>query len=377
MKIIIATTVPTTVRYILSGQPKYLSKYFDVTLVSSGGEKLTEIAKAESVSSHEVNFRRKISPLHDIFAIFQMIIVILKVKPDIVHSYTPKAGLVSMIAAFICRVPVRVHTFTGLLFPTSSGIKRRILCYVDRLICFCATKIVPEGNGVKKDLIENNVTRKVLNVIGHGNIAGVDTSYFKKSAVIKEVEVLKAKLKIPKQGFVFCFVGRFAHDKGFNELIEAFCNLPKEAHLLLVGTQDERTPLEGRVLDIILSHPRIYRTGWVEDVRPPMSFSDVLVLPSYREGFPNTPLQAGSLELPSIVTDINGCNEIIEDGVNGWIVAARSSDELAFAMFEAMHSPNLKNLGTEARNRIKLKFERAVYREKLKEFYLGLTKNYD
>lgn len=368
-KLFIVTTVPITLKGILNGQPKHLSSEYDISLVSSPDAELAEVGSNEQLQTHTVSMERGISPLKDVVSLFNMTKLLLKHKPDAVHSYTPKAGLITMLAGFIARVPVRIHTFTGLIFPSSTGIKKQILMWMDRLICACATTIVPEGNGVKQDLLSNGITTKQLNVIGNGNIAGVDTDYFSKASVAKESSEIRKELSIPSDDFVFCFVGRFTQEKGFSELLSAFKQLPNNAYLLLVGSQDDRLPLTQSISYELEAHPRILKTGWVNDVRPLLAISNVLVLPSYREGFPNTPLQAGSMGMPSIVTNINGCNEIIQNGFNGWVVDPKSSTALAKAMLDAMKFEDMEQLGINARNNIKQKFERSFYLEELKKFY--------
>ena len=370
-KLVIVTTVPITLTGILAKQPKYLSKHFDVSVISSPKAELDTVQKSENIPTYAVAMQRGISPLKDLISLCKMIKILHKLKPDVIHSYTPKAGLITMLAGCICRVPVRIHTFTGLIFPTSSGFKQNILIWMDRLICACATIIVPEGNGVKQDLIKYCITRKPLNVIGSGNISGVDTSLFNKTTVIEQglhLPLVK-QLNLPLNAFLFCFVGRFTQDKGFSELLNAFQCLPEQAHLLLVGEMDERLPLPIEFQQTLLEHPRIHNIGWQNDVRPALAISNLLVLPSYREGFPNTPLQAGAMQLPCIVTDINGCNEIITQNVNGWLVPAKSSSELQVAMHESMQKPDIEVCGNNARVHIQQNFEKSAHWQNMLNFY--------
>lgn len=370
-KIFINTTVPITFKGILVGQPKFLSQFYNVSLVSSPDTELEEMGDYEGVATFSVRMVRGISPLNDLISVYKMYNLLRKHTPDAVHSYTPKAGLVTMLAGFLCRVPVRVHTFTGLIFPTSTGIKQKILIWMDRLICACATTIIPEGNGVKQDLINYGITKKKLNVIGHGNIAGVDTDYFNRDVVINEGtdSHLRAQLNLPKDAFLFCFVGRFTLDKGFSELIVAFNKLPENAHLVLVGEMDTRIPLPPDKIKALRQHSRIHNLGWRNDIRPALTISDVVVLPSYREGFPNVPLQAGAMQLPSIVTDINGCNEIITSYVNGWIIPPKDSVALEQAMLLSMSFPNIKRMGINARVLVQDKFERHLHWQNMLQFY--------
>lgn len=372
-RLLISTTVPETLATILVGQPRYLNQYFDVSLVTSPGDLLDEVMAGEGVPVHKVRMVRGINPIQDIRSIWAMIRIIRCVRPQLIHSYTPKAGLVTMIAAWICGVPVRIHTFTGLIFPTSMGLKGWVLKIVDRLISACASEVVPEGEGVRRDLERFNITKKNMNVIGHGNVAGVDTSFFCREAdgVSEAGDLLKKSLGIPSGDGVFCFVGRLNKDKGIVELVEAFKKIDSAWHLVIVGGLDESAPISSEVFDEINDNERIHLTGFVRDVRPVMAMSDFLVLPSYREGFPNVILQAGAMKLPVIATDISGCNEVVENDFNGVLVSVKSVDSLADAMKALIKVPvsERRRMGERARNRIKQRFERDDHWRRMVSFY--------
>lgn len=368
MKLIIVTTVPETLATILRGQPAWLEKHVSVTCISSPGPMLDMVVRNESVAVFQVSMNRGISPFKDVVSIFRMWRVLRKLKPDVVHSYTPKAGLIAMVAGFLAGVRVRVHTFTGLVFPTSSGLKRSVLIAIDRLICVVATHVVPEGRGVAEDLRNNRITSKALDVIGNGNIAGVDVKYFHPNII--------DPLELPyKDTFIFGFVGRLNRDKGLQELVSAFLSLEGDPALLLVGDLDSTAPVDSGTLSQIESHPRIHATGFLEDIRPGLVACDVLVLASYREGFPNVVLQAGAMGKPVIASDINGCNEVIENGFNGWLVPPGNSKVLAERLLCAMNVPSseIERLGRNARERIVERYEQGEYRQKLLEFYREIT----
>lgn len=368
-KLLIVTTVPETLATILKGQPRYLSNIFDVSLVTSPGKEVDKIRSAERVAIHPVPMFRGISPFKDLYSLVKMIFVLLRVRPDVIHSYTPKAGLIAMLAARVCFISVRIHTFTGLIFPTQVGFKQRLLIAIDRFICCCSTKVVPEGEGVKRDLIEFKVTDRPLKVIGYGNIAGVDTEHF--SIDIKERYSFRQELSIPEDGFVFCFVGRLNKDKGISELAAAFSQLPHRAYLLLVGALDSSAPIDINVLEELRRNDRAYLLGFQEDIRPFLCVSDVLVLPSYREGFPNVILQAGAMRLPVIATNINGCNEAIKPDCNGWLVPSRDVQALQEAMQAAMDTPGslMREMGDHARQRVIERFEQRDHWQRMVDFY--------
>lgn len=378
-KIIIATTVPETIATILNNQPRYLKNYFNVKLVTSPEASGSTIEKTEGILPKYIKMRRGISLFFDFISILHLIFYLFKEKPDLVHSYTPKAGLVSMVSAWLCRVPIRVHTYTGLIFPTSRGFKKKLLIYIDRLICACATHVIPEGLGVKKDLEAYRITSKPLHIIGYGNIAGVETTYFSPMAtgIGEASNELKTNLGISENDFVFCFVGRLNRDKGLAELMDAFSALPENTHLVLVGGLDDSAPIDKTTLEIINSNPHIYPLGFLSDIRPALHMADILVLPSYREGFPNVVLQAGAMGLPVIATDINGCNEVIEPGFNGWLVPARDAQALQQAMQTAMQAPESErdSMGQQARERIKARFERTEHWRRMEQFYHELLEN--
>ncbi|MDX1303658.1 glycosyltransferase family 4 protein [Photobacterium sp.] len=370
-RLLIVTTVPETLDTILSKQPKYLNQHFDVYLATSDGDRIFSVESNECIRVNVVPMVRGINPFYDLYSIYKMVKLLWCIKPDIIHSYTPKAGLISMLSSWICRVPVRIHSFTGLIFPTSTGIKRKLLMSIDRLICLCATTIVPEGIGVKNDLLSSKITCKELSVIGSGNIAGVDSAHFNREQVIETPEFisLRDNLRLASEAFIFCFVGRLNKDKGLLELVEAFYLLPDNAHLLVLGEMDKTAPLNELVLGKLKLHPRIHLLGFQKDIRPALALSKILVLPSYREGFPNVLLQAGAMSLPVIASDINGCNEIIEPGVNGWLVKAGEYAPLFDVMEKAMLSDCLALMGTKARDNITAKFERYEHWLRMTTFY--------
>ena len=176
VKIIRASTVPESLDTFCRGLLSELQQEcgYEVVAVSSPGDRLDTLAAREGVRTVAVPMERHISPLKDLKSLWRLLRVFRRERPAMVHSMTPKAGLLSMMAAWICRVPVRLHTFTGLVFPTATGLTQKILVFTDRLTCACATHIVPEGEGVRNDLTSYRITAKPLKVLGHGNVRGID-----------------------------------------------------------------------------------------------------------------------------------------------------------------------------------------------------------
>lgn len=379
IKIFRTATVPISLNVLLKGQLNYLNQNYKVTAVSGGGDDLQEIAEREGVEIIPLEMQRKISPLKDFISLAKMYFLLRKEKPLIVHSITPKAGLISMLAGKFAGVPIRMHTFTGLIFPSRSGIMQKILIAMDRLLCACATNIYPEGEGVRKDLQKFNITNKPLKVLGNGNINGIDLEFFDPNLILAEEKIaLKSSLNINDDDLVFIFVGRLVKDKGINELIAAYLKLStQQSKLLLVGPlEQELDPLLPETLSVMQTNKKIISVGFQKDIRPYLAISDVFVFPSYREGFPNVVLQAGAMNLPCIVTDISGSNEIIIQNENGVIVPPKDSQALQKAMDDFISNPDkIGHMRRKSREIIAQRFEQFCIWKELLEEYQQLTYN--
>ena len=373
-KLIRLSTIPGSLRSLLKGQLRFMSeKGFDVIGVSSDGEALKEVAYNEDIRIIPINMARRIAPIQDLKSLWNLWVLFRKEKPVIVHSITPKAGLLSMLAAKMAGVPIRIHTFTGLVFPTRTGVMQKTLILMDKLLCWAATNIYPEGNGVRQDLINYKITSKPLKVIANGNINGIDLEYFSVSQVSEEQKnQLREHLGIKPNDFVFIFVGRLVSDKGINELIKAFSSLKFDnVKLLLVGPMEKKLdPLKEETLRKIETNPSIIAVGFQKDVRPYFAISNVLAFPSYREGFPNVVIQAGAMGLPSIVSNINGCNEIIIEGENGLIIPPKQVDDLQKVMKQLIENTELyTHLKQNSRRMIEERYEQSVVWEALLREY--------
>lgn len=372
-KVLRIATVPMSLNLLLQGQLRMLNEEYEMVAVASPGKDLEEVGEREGIRTVGIRMERRISPIQDLKSLFALIKLIRKEKPWMVHTMNPKAGLLGMLAAWICGVPVRFHLFTGLVFPTSKGLKRKLLMTTDKLTCACATFINPEGEGVKRDLERFGITHKELHIVGNGNINGIDMAYFDRTEeVMKKAESIREKDCV-----TFCFVGRIVGDKGMNELAEAFARLEKEfpsCRLLLVGDFEEKLdPVSPETKRMFLENSRVTFAGWQQDIRPYLAASDIFVFPSYREGFPNVVLQAGAMGLPSIVTDINGSSEIIRDGVNGVIIPPRDTEALWKAMRNMLTDEAARRkMAANARNLIGSRYDRTFLWQELKKTYKSL-----
>lgn len=364
---------------LVSGQLRYVAENgYDCFAVSGGPEENSrEFTEREGIPTTLIpHLVRPISIGNDLRALFELIRLFRKEKPDIVHANTPKASLLGMVAAWICRVPHRIYTVTGLRFETSTGFMRWLLKTMERITCACATKVIPEGQGVKKTLYREHITSKPMAVLHNGNINGIDLEYFDRTP-----EVVERANQIREEvggAFTFLFVGRIVRDKGITELVDAFEKVHMEhpeTRLLLVGTQEPQLdPLPDRTQLLIADNDAIIEAGWQDDVRPWFVASDLFTFPSYREGFPNVVMQAGALGVPSIVTDINGSNEIIIEGQNGTIIPTRDTDALYRKMTDALEQRDrLTEMSAKCRPLIASRYRQEdVWRATL-EMYRSLT----
>ena len=368
-KIIRVTTADISLNSLLKGQLMFLNQYFEVIGVAKDTGVLKEVSEREGIRVVDAPLERPISLVKDIKGLWFLCRLFRKEKPWCVHANTPKGSLLAMIAAWIARVPHRVYTVTGLRYQGAHGMLRTILKTMERLSCLFATNVIPEGQGVLHALQEDNITKKPLRVIWNGNINGIDTEYFKPTESFTERK---------NDTFTFVFIGRIVRDKGIHELTECIRKL--DCNLILVGSFEDDDPVDEDDKKFLLTSEKVKFVGWQTDVRPYLEQADALVFPSYREGFPNVPMQAGAMGLPCIVTNINGCNEIIKDGLNGKIIAAplkEGTKMMEQSLLNTMqwfinHREETKRMGNNARPMIQERYEQRSVWTALKEYYDAL-----
>ena len=375
-KLIRITTIPISLEKLLEGQLVYMSQYYDVTAVSSEADNLKKLGLKEGVSTYHIPLTRKITPYTVIRAVIKLYRYLKKEKPLIVHTHTPKAGIVGMMAAALAGVPIRLHTVAGLPLTEATGVKRKILNHVEKLTYRYATMVYPNSRGLKEIILkEKFCAAKKLKVLGEGSSNGIDTSYFSPTHFSEETVKKKRKeLGIHPTELIYIFVGRLVKDKGLDELIAAFKLLQQENNhctLLLVGPyEDDLDPLSEITRKEIESNSKIICTGFQQDIRIYLAISDILVFPSYREGFPNVVMQAGAMELPAIVSNINGCNEIVKEGFNGLIVPVKNTEILYEKMVLLANNKAMREqLRSNARQEIILRYERKKMWEIILEEY--------
>jgi glycosyltransferase involved in cell wall biosynthesis len=328
-----------------------------------------------------LSLSRKLNPFIDLQGLIELIKVIREVKPDIVHTHTPKAGLLGMLAAKICGVKIRMHTVGGLPLMEKGKILRNFLKIIERITYASATHVYCNSFGLKDYIARKLYYSKKLKVVGKGTTNGINTKQFHPEAVNQEVvDWHKKELNIDPEDYVFLFVGRIVKDKGIIELVESFESINqtyKNTKLVLVGHfEEELDPLPHHIQETIAYNSQIINVGYQHDVRPYIALSDVLVFPSYREGFPNVPLQAGAMKKTLLLSNINGCNEIVKHGENGLLVPSKNCKKLIEAMVQLFtDKPYAEKLAASAHKSITDRYEQSVVWEALlNEYNLALVK---
>jgi glycosyltransferase involved in cell wall biosynthesis len=348
-KLVRITTVPLSLMVLLKGQMKFMKENgFDVTMISSDGQEVPKLLEQEDCKHIPVVLTRKITPFQDLKSLIQLTRILKKIKPEIVHTHTPKAGLIGMWAAKFAGVPIRLHTIAGLPWVESTGTMRKILIFVEKLTAFAANAVFP-NSFVQKGFMESlNIANGKMKVLGKGSSNGINTDHFSINDGIQQAATqLQSQAKLSSTGWAWIFVGRIVKDKGIAELLDAFTELSQrfpEDQLWMVGAPEpDLDPLEEKHQLKLNNHPQIKSWGFQQDIRPYLAAAKVLVFPSYREGFPNVPLQAGAMGCMLLLSDINGCNEIVENGMDGKLVPTKNSNLLLKAMMETRANPEETN----------------------------------
>lgn len=364
MKILIAVTADISIR-LLSGQLDYLVREgFDVHLVVSPGKYANELENRAGFTVHYVEMARDISLKKDIRALFQMIRVFRKVRPDIANVGTPKAALLGSIAGFVTRTKRRIYTLRGLRIETTYGAKRFILKIMEQLTISLSTEVIaisPSLIAKCKELGLSGTAK--MTVLGAGSSNGLQLAHFDKQC--------KASCTKPfsNNDFIVGFTGRITKDKGIEELVTAFMGM-KNTNLLLVGGLDEGHGLKAETYALIQSNPRIKVTGFIANPAPYYQFMDVFVIPSYREGFSNVCLEAAAAKRAVIGTNVTGIKDAIVKGKTGSLVEPHSSDSLQQEMQRLQASPTLRaSYAKNGRARVVEHFQAESMWGKMVDFY--------
>jgi len=378
-KIMRITTVPLSLHKLLTGQMKYMQQEgFEVLMVSAAGPEITQVIANEGCAHVVVDLTRQLTPFRDLKALFQLIVLMVRYRPDIVHTHTPKAGLIGMLAAWCCGVPVRMHTVAGLPWTEFSGIKKCLLRWTEKITAFCAQYVFVNSRSLMEFLYKEKIITDLgkMKVLGAGTSNGIDLSYFSSSPEISiKAEQYKKDTGLKKDGLVWLFVGRIVIDKGIKELFDAFCKIHHEFpddQLWLVGPTEEKNHLTESLQAELNNHTGVFMWNYQDDVRPFMEAAYSLVFPSYREGFPNVPLQAAAMGCPLILSDINGCNELVTNQLNGLLVPVRDDNSLNIAMLRMRKDKDMRLAFIEKSLQIvKDQYSQSQIHQSLKSEYLN------
>jgi glycosyltransferase involved in cell wall biosynthesis len=364
----------------LRGQVRFMSaRGIDVTAISSAGPDLDAFAESEGVMVASVEMPRRITPFGDLGAVTALRRIMRRVRPDIVHAHTPKGGLLGMIAAALAGVPVRIYHMRGLPMSTATGARRRLLSATEWISCRLAHRVLCVSHSVRDEAVAEGLCPpgkiKVL-LGGSGN--GVDaTGRFDPDKLeLDSRSLTRRRLGIPDDAIVAGFVGRLVRDKGIVELFDAWTRLREEfstAHLLLVGPFEPRDPVPAGLESALREDPRVHLVGMDWNTPPLYSAMDLVVLPTYREGFPNVPLEAAAMRLPVVATRVPGCIDAVADGGTGVLVPARNGPALTDAVRGYMRDPALRRAhGHAGRERVLREFRQEALWEALHTEYEDL-----
>ena len=360
--VVVMTTVPETLAAFFVPQVRLLDQAgFRVSVLSSPGPVLDGLAVGPGVARYGVPLARRPSPAEDCVSLWRLVRLLRRLRPDIVHAHTPKAGLLGMAAARLAGVPVRLYTIHGLPLLTRTGPWRRILAWVEKVSVRLATETYSVSESVRQLLGELRICPAAsVQVLGDGSCGGVDIERFRpeppESGV---VAALRARYGIPPDAVVVTFVGRLARDKGIAVLAEAWKGASRRVpglRLLLAGEQDASDPVPESVLDQLRGDARVHMTGSVRNEEVPGIYAaaDFAVLPTFREGLSQMALEAGAAGVPLISCRVSGL-DAVADGVTGILVPARDPRRLCDAIVKLAADAELRTrMGKAARRRIAL-----------------------
>ncbi|MGO9322964.1 MAG: glycosyltransferase family 4 protein [Terracidiphilus sp.] len=313
---------------------------FRVILVSGPGELLERTASRTGVESIALPMHRCIAPLADLVALVRLWWILGNCKPDLVEFSTPKAGLLGMLAARVRGVPRRVYMLRGLKLERSRGFKRWILLTAEHVACSCAHIVLCNSKSLRAEALALGLAPAAkLVVLGEGSSNGVDVERFSPGP-----SAVRDHFAIPREAPVVGFVGRLTRDKGLPELIEAFDRIllaEPSAHLLLVGWFDRaEDALDAGLRHRILNHPRIHCSGFVSDTAPFYRGMEVMVLPTWREGFPNAVLESAATGIPVVTTESTGARDAVVAEVTSLLIPPGYPEAIVEAVVKLLRDPD-------------------------------------
>ena len=381
IKLIRITTVPMALRYLLPGQMHFMANNgFDVVMISADGKELAEVIAKEQCRHIIVPMTRKITPLQDLKCLLRLIKIFRKEKPDIVHTHTPKAGLLGMMAAKFCGVKVRIHTVAGLPLMVEKGFKHQLLKFIEKLTYACAVQVWPNSNSLMQFIIKNKLCKTAkLSIIAKGSTNGIQLNRFNKENLQPEIiDEIKTQINYSANNIYLLCIGRLVVDKGIAELVHVFTRLQKANDnlvLILVGEYETTLdPLPSETLHEIEINPSIIHINWTTQVEYYMKLADLFVFPSHREGFPNVLLQAGAMGLPVICSHITGNIDIVTNNETGLIFDSGNEQQmLKLLQYALLHPQHMQNMAKKLQQEIKENYPRENIWQNMLEAYKSLV----
>ncbi len=357
-----------SLRFLLPGQMRFMkANGFDVLMISANGKEIEELIANEDCRHTIVPMTRRITPIKDLICLWKLIKIFRKEKPDIVHTHTPKAGLLGMLAAKISGVKVRIHTVAGLPLMVETGFKFQLLKFIEKLTYASANHVWPNSFSLFHYIKEHKLTKeKKLKVISKGSSNGIDLYRFSienfNSDILTDV---KNSIDYNHKNIYLLSIGRLVKDKGIIELIETFKTFSvtqKNVKLVLVGKfEEELDALPTNILEEIKTNPNITHIDWAEHVEYYISLATLFVFPSHREGFPNVLLQSGALGTPIICSSIAGSIDIVENNNTGLCFEVGDIMQMKNQITFALNNPDrMKGMAAKLKNSIFKFYDREI-----------------
>ncbi|MCM2333369.1 MAG: glycosyltransferase family 4 protein [Anaeromyxobacteraceae bacterium] len=373
---VLMATSPLFFRWFMEGHVRRLrGAGWDVRLVSGDGPELAPFAARTGAPAHPIPLlEREIRPRADLRAFLGLLSLLRRLRPDLVHASTPKAGLLGMVAAWLLRVPARVYHCHGLRYETSRGLLRAVLWGAERTACALATRVLAVSGSLADALVARGLcAEEKLEVLHRGSVSGVDAQGRFVPAPPEARRAARRRLGLPEDARVLGFVGRVVRDKGVPVLWEAWRALREalpDLHWVLVGPVEAGDPVTPEVLAAMRADPRVHLLGQDEDTPPLLAAMDVVALPSWREGFGLVVAEAGAMGLPVVATRVTGIVDAVADGEAGALVPPGDAAALAAALRRYLEDPALSaRHGAAGRARVLRDFEPAALEQALLERY--------